>query len=68
MHDTVYYWKGGTANGRWYRTLITADRIEETLARLRRAGYHAVPGRQSIGAPEGPPYSDEYRAWGWRSE
>jgi hypothetical protein len=56
MHDTVYYWKpDGTSAGRWYPTLITADQIDDTLASLRTAGYHALPGTRSIGAPEGAP-------------
>jgi len=51
MHDTVYYHKGG----KWHPTLVQAHEVPRTLAALHRAGYHAVPGRRSIGPPEGPP-------------
>lgn len=60
IHNTVYYWKGGTEWGTWKGTLITPDQIDDTLAKLRKAGYHAVPGHLSIGPPDGPPYSAAY--------
>jgi len=50
-HDTVYYHKGG----KWHPTLIGPHEVKSTLQALHRAGYHAVPGRRSIGPPEGPP-------------
>jgi len=50
-HDTVYYHKGG----KWHPTLIGPHEVKSTLAALHKAGYHAVPGRRSIGAPSGPP-------------
>lgn len=52
MFDVIYYWVGGTQRGIWKATLGYS---EQMLVEIRRMGYHAVAGRRSIGAPEGPP-------------
>lgn len=52
--DRIYYWVGGTERGEW-KEAWPAD-IAEGLESVRRAGYYAVLGRSSIGAPEGNPF------------
>lgn len=55
-YDVIYFWVGGREVGRWEATLGYS---EEMLADIRRGGRHAVPGKLSIGAPEGPPRNIE---------
>lgn len=54
--DSVFYWIGGTERGSWHRIAAPGPgAIATTLAALARSGHYAVPGRASIGAPDGPP-------------
>ena len=67
-YDVVYYWTGGAERGEWREVDVHGaggdlgsmgscwvPNARELVARLERMGYVAVPGRRSIGAPEGPP-------------
>jgi hypothetical protein len=58
--DTVYYWKGGRAIGRWIETMSPRP-LPDQIAELNRAGYVAYAGRRSIGAPTDPPSDLELR-------
>lgn len=58
-YDRVYYWTGGTENGRWREAIPNVypeyKGIDALLADLKRMGFKAVKGLASIGAPEGSP-------------
>lgn len=53
LDDCVYYWIGGTENGRW-RKAVGAD-LRKLRAEIEYMGYRVVYGRTAIGAPDGPP-------------
>ena len=57
-YDAVYWWQGGSEQGRWIEAQPGAN-VHETVRALRRMGYVAHPGRRSIGAPEGAPSREE---------
>jgi len=50
--DCTWFWQGGAEVGRWLRA--DAGKREELLA----AGFVAVNGSSTIGAPEGPPSAE----------
>ena len=59
--DRVYYWTGGTDNGKWNEAFPGVypeyKGIDALLADVQRMGYKAVKGSSKIGAPEGAPLS-----------
>lgn len=67
-YDVVYYWNRNKA------TWLTADPscpvslggvggdVRALVARLERMGYVALPGKLSIGAPDGAPSADRLAA------
>jgi hypothetical protein len=61
--DTVYYWVGGRVEGQWRRTHGNASEtgLNDTLHRLRIAGYVAHKGSTKIGQPEGPPSEADFQ-------
>ena len=51
--DRLYYWQGGTEEGRWrmaWPTDLDAGRQD-----IEHMGYVCVRGSEAIGPPEGPP-------------
>ena len=64
-YDVVYYWLGGTEQGRW-RAITTALEPEsrtpnKLVENLTKMGYVAHRGLRAIGPPEGPPSEAELR-------
>ena len=57
--DVVWYWSRGT----WFGVfdLLGTD-AAQVAQELRRGGFVAHGGRQSIGAPEGPPSAADFRS------
>ena len=60
-YDRVYYWTGGTDNGKWNEAMPNCypeyKDIDTLLADVKRMGYKAVKGISKIGAPEGNAYA-----------
>ena len=64
-YDRVYWWIGGTERGRWNERAIQAgEHVNDLCVRIRNQGYVCVPGRASIGAPEGPPILEAFKLTG----
>ena len=55
IHDCVYYYVGGTERGEWKEATIGPQSIDVVIESIERSGYYAVPGKRSIGRPEGAP-------------
>jgi hypothetical protein len=63
--DRVYWWSGGTECGKWNETAVQAgEQAHDLCVRIRNQGYVCIPGRSSIGAPEGPPRLEAFRSTG----
>lgn len=60
-YDRVYYWTGGTDNGKWNEAIPNCypeyKSVETLIADLERMGYKTVKGSSKIGAPEGHSYA-----------
>lgn len=56
MRDIVYFWVGTRRRGEWIEIPASSTKdAEQICSEIEAEGYTAVTGRQSIGAPEGPP-------------
>ena len=51
--DCVYYWQGGTQEGRWLKAVPSELDLQALRASIERMG--CVWGNSSVGAPDGPP-------------
>lgn len=68
--DVVYYFKSGSWHAADPFCPVSLGGVGGNVAalveRLTRMGYHAVPGRISIGAPEGAPEGCQDKCCSWR--
>ena len=60
QYDRVYYWTGGTENGKWNEAIPNCypeyKDIDTLLADVTRMGYKAVKGSSKVGSPDGYEY------------
>lgn len=54
-YDCVYYFNAGTWHQAFFNCYPEYRTMEQTIADVERMGYPCVPGKTSIGAPEGAP-------------
>lgn len=52
--ESVWYWSGGTVNGKWCRALVGPSEFEATMKDIRRGGRVAVV---NVGEPAWKPTS-----------
>ncbi|MHC4121813.1 MAG: hypothetical protein ACYSWO_30445 [Planctomycetota bacterium] len=63
-YDTLYYWAGGREVGSWNAVVRPYEGLDDARAKIEKAGYVCVKGCESIGAPEGPPADERFKALG----
>lgn len=64
-HETVYYWYGGTEEGRWLELTGTGSTIDARVDAVETCGMVAVKGDRRVGPPEGPPSREALRRVGF---